>query len=120
MSGTIAIPTLYQSEEWIKRDGTRLRVADMNRDHILNILAFLERKVDDLALADTFYWARMSLPSEDTMAWVSITSEIDRQAELKNKSVLTWLGELPLVRAFQARLAEDVVNEIAEFLGGAS
>lgn len=117
MTGSIRIPDLYQGEEWTTQEGVRLKIKEMTRDHVRNLLAFLERRADDLAFADTLYTIKMPLPDMDTMAYVAVTSEIDHQADLKNHSVDTWLNALPLVKALRARLEGEPENEISDFLG---
>ncbi len=91
------IETLEQEEWWFGRDGQPHRVAEMNQEYRLTLLAFLRRRADDLRRQRLWYELYGIDTAPSTRArWVR---------ELATRTALDWLNDRPLVRALERAVA---------------
>jgi len=107
------IETLEQEEMWYGQDGRPYRVTEMETSHVVNVLAFLRRRADDLARHAAWY--------EVSHAPLSRQLEIiDRWRGELGDDPVAWLERRPLVKALRYELVlrdtveGEVIGEVKE------
>ena len=102
----IDLSVLSQGTTWTDATGAVHQIADMEPPYCRNVVAFLERRVDEITFALGLSMARTCLPDEDTQAYLDVTASIDREYERMADNPLAWLNDQPLLKALRVRAAQ--------------
>lgn len=94
---------LNQTETWTDATGAVHQVACMEPRYCRNVIAFLQRRVDEIAFTVGLSMARIGLPDEDTQAYLAVTASIDREYDRMTDDPIAWLNDKPLIKALQQR-----------------
>lgn len=103
----ISIDVLNQGETWTDAAGTVHRIADMEAQYCRNVIAFLERRIDEITWVAGLSLAHSCLPVEDTQAYLSVTAAIDEEIERMHTDPLAWLANKPLIKALRQRAEQE-------------
>lgn len=99
----IDLSVLNQDETWTDATGTVHQIADMEARYCRNVIAFLQRRVDEITWVVGLSIARAGLPDEHTQAYLDVTESIDREYDRIHDDPLAWLNDKPLIKALQQR-----------------
>lgn len=102
----INLSILNQDTTWTDASGTVHQIADMEPRYCRNVVAFLERRVDQIAILRSLSMTRTRLPDEDTQAYLDVTGSIDREYERMADDPLAWLNDQPLLKALRVRATQ--------------
>jgi hypothetical protein len=91
------VPTLEQTTWWFGQDGRPYQVADMDVEHLRNLLAYLRRHASRLRDHRRWWESYHTTESEDAL-------RARQSRELADRSDADWLRDRPLVRALEAEL----------------
>lgn len=99
----IPLTVLDQDETWIDAAGTVHQIADMDASYCRNVIAFLQRRADEIAVVRGLTLANCRLPDEDSAAYLIVTESIDRETELLFADPAAWLNAKQLIKALRKR-----------------
>lgn len=99
----IDLPVINQGETWTDASGITHQIADMEPRYCRNVIAFLQRRVDEITWVVGLSMARTRLPDEDTQAYLDVTASIDREYDRMADDPIAWLNDKPLIKALQQR-----------------
>jgi hypothetical protein len=71
-----------------------------------NVVAFLQRRVDEITLAAVVRLISTRLPDEATQAYLIVTESLDSELRRLGADPLGWLNDKPLIKALQQRAAK--------------
>lgn len=91
-----------QGEVWVDRADVEHRIAEMEPGYCRNVISFLHRRAQRIAMLAWIGYASVELPDEDTVAHMRVTGEMDRMVT----DPVGWLDTLPLLEALARRAAE--------------
>lgn len=97
------LSVLNQGETWTDATGAVHQIAAMEPRYCRNVIAFLQRRVDEITWVVGLSLARTQLPDEATQAYLAVTASIDREYERMGADPLAWLNDKPLIKALQQR-----------------
>lgn len=99
----IDLSVINQGETWTDANGDTHQIADMEPRYCRNVIAFLQRRVDEITWVVGLSMARTRLPDEDTQAYLDVTASIDREYDRMHDDPIAWLNDKPLIKALQQR-----------------
>jgi hypothetical protein len=99
----IDLSVLDQAETWTDALGIEHRIADMEARYCRNVIAFLQRRADEITLVVGLSLCNVRLPDEATQAYLSVTAGIDAEIERMSADPVAWLNTKPLIKALQRR-----------------
>lgn len=102
----ISLSVLDQGETWTDATGTTHRIAEMEARYCRNIVAFLQRQVDQITWVAGLAIVGVGLPDEHTDAYLSVTAGIDAELERMHSDPAAWLNDKPLIKALLARAGQ--------------
>lgn len=91
------IETLEQEELWYGQDGRPYRVVEMETSHVVNVLAFLRRRADDLVRHEAWYEVNRA-PLDEQRAI------LERWRGVIQDDPAAWLERRPLIKALKYEL----------------
>jgi hypothetical protein len=94
---------LCQDEQWVDQDGAVHRVAEMEREHVVNLLRWLHRHALGIALGCARFLTKMPMPAGD-IAFGDVAGDVGRELSRMGNDPVGWLGDTELVTALRARL----------------
>lgn len=97
---------LCQDEQWVDQNGAVHRVAEMEREHVVNLLRWLHREALGIALGCARYLRKMPMPTGE-IAFDVVSAGIDRELSRMVNDPVGWLGDTELVTALRARITGD-------------
>lgn len=100
------LESLDQDEFWTDGQGHTHRIAQMEPRYCRNVIAFLQRRADELADAYGLLLMTIGLPGESTQAYLSVTDGISAEMEVMADPI-GWLNEKPLLQALQHQVGQD-------------
>lgn len=91
--GQIHYVVVFQSEVWIDGEGREWAIGDMTDEHLVNVLAYLERRAERIWYATWLHQAALLHNAPDEV-WAEDAEMTPRE----------WLLDTPLFRALTAEL----------------
>jgi hypothetical protein len=89
---------------WYGQDGLPYRIEDMETSHVVNVLAFLRRRADDLVRHEAWYEVSRAPLTEQRAI-------LERWRTELGDDPTAWLNRQPLIKALQYELLlRDVVD----------
>lgn len=103
------IETLEQEEMWYGQDGLPYRIKEMELSHVVNVLAFLRRRADDLVRHEAWYQVNHA-PLDEQRAI------LERWRHVIQDDTAAWLERRPLIKAlkYELLLRDTVDGEVVE------
>jgi hypothetical protein len=95
---------LCQDEQWIDQDGAMHRVADMQLEHVVNLLRWLHRHAFAIAQHCAAFLETMPTPAGHTAAFDQVAADADAEHAHMVGDPVGWLGDTELVTALRARV----------------
>jgi hypothetical protein len=101
---------LDQAEVWIDKNEVEHRIEEMPGRYALSVYNWLRSRANQIGFHYGVRLAGMSLPDEDTVAYLHVTEAIDREQHRIGENPEAWLVDKPLMRALLARVAVDRIS----------
>ena len=95
------IDVLEQDRQWLGQDGFPYLISEMEQSHRINVLRFLERRVEQLYAQKAWRDERILAGAPD-----DVWGEYDRQRALP-QDPMQWLTNTPCVRALVAAVLKE-------------
>jgi hypothetical protein len=99
------IDLLDQEEIWVDGQGVEHQITDMEPRYCANVVRFLLRQAEAIALAEDMAFLSVPMPDVDTVAFDSVMFDPDDPHKTKNPQA--WLMDHPLLHALSARAEAD-------------
>lgn len=96
------VKLIQNQEYWIKKDGTRILIKDMDNDYLKNTINFIFKRADFYKLLYELYFCSLPKPNGD-FAFMAYEQEL---SSLLNEEAEEWIQEQPLYKA----MVEEVKN----------
>lgn len=101
---------LDQGERWVDKNEVTHEIATMDGRYALNVYNWLKSRAMQIGFHYALNLAGMSLPDEDTVAYLHVTDAIEREQARISEDAEGWIKDKPLMRALIARVAVDRIT----------
>jgi hypothetical protein len=95
---------VHQNETWTTKCGETIRLDDMSKRHLSNVLAMLRRTAGAIKFFDDMALCFLQMPNIETCAYDSVHDAIGQQFDM---SAADWIETTPLVQRLRVLTEEE-------------